>query len=626
MFTTRPEIVGTFGVAASTHWIASQVAMGALERGGNAFDAAVTAAFVLHVVEPHLNGPGGECAILYWNESHRHARYVDGQGWAPAAATPSEFRRRGLELVPGIGLLPAAVPGAVPAWLTLLAQQGTFTLVQALSPAIGYASKGFPVALRLAEGLMAVRELFLAHWHSSAATWLVDAKVPRPGSLHRLPQLADTYRRLIVEAEQRGISRVGAIEAAIDIWQRGFVAREIDRFSRISAVRDSSGEAHIGLLRFDDMAEWRVATDAPAQTDFDRYTILKGGFGSQGPTMLQQFALLRHAGLGRFDSESSAFIHHVAEAAKLSFADRLAWYGRAPGADELAQAALLSDGYAAQRWASLNLAGAASELTAGSPLGRAPILPDLSAAERTARNADMRFGVGEPTFAKLSPTSQWVDREIFVGDTCHIDVIDREGNMVSATPSGGWMSSSPTILELGFALGTRLQSTWLDEGLPNTLTPRIAPMHTLSPSLALRDGEPYLAFGTPGGDQQDQWATTFFLHHALHGLNLQQAIDCPAWHVTHYPSSFWPRLQRLNKLTVESRFGDDVIGQLQSLGHNVEIGEPWSEGRLTACSRKRDRRGRLVLRAGANPRGMQGYAVGRYSAVRNIGDRRRAEE
>ena len=230
---------------------------------------------------------------------------------------------------------------------------------------------------------------------------------------------------------------------------------------------------------------------------------------------------------------------------------------------------------------------------------------------RTLLTADTRFGIGEPTFAALPPVSEWAEREVFVGDTCHIDVIDKHGNMVAVTPSGGWLSSSPVILALGFAINTRLQMTWLDDGLPNTVTPGVAPCTTLSPSLALRDGEPYMVFGTPGGDQQDQWSSAFFLRHAVHGMNLQEAIDAPAWHVDHSPSSFWPRQTVLNRLTIESRFSVEVLNELRAAGHDVEVGEPWSASRLSACSRHRDAQGRLVLRAAANPRGMQGYAVGR---------------
>ena len=291
-------------------------------------------------------------------------------------------------------------------------------------------------------------------------------------------------------------------------------------------------------------------------------------------------------------------------------ADRLAWYGVAPGASATEQRALLSDNYLLQRWQSVG-DKASQLLQPGSPNGCSPRLPDLDVSRRTLLMADTRFGIGEPTFAALPPLSQWLEREVFVGDTCHIDVIDRHGNMVAATPSGGWLSSSPVVPALGFAINTRLQMTWLDQGLPNTLSPGVAPCTTLSPSLALKDGEPYMVFGTPGGDQQDQWSTAFFLRHAVHDMNLQEAIDAPAWHVDHSPSSFWPRQTVLNRLSLESRFSPTVIGELRAAGHDVREAEPWSESRMSACSRSRDPQGRLVLRAAANPRGMQGYAVGR---------------
>lgn len=611
MFTTRPEIVGTFGVAASTHWLASQTAMGVLERGGNAFDAAVAGGFVLQVVEPHLNGAGGEAPILLWDQKRGCVQAIRGQGCAPAAASPTAFKAMGFEQVPGIGLLPATVPAAFSAWMTMLLEHGTWSLADVLAPAIQYARDGFPLVPRISQAILAVRELFLQHWPSSAAVWLPQGKVPQPGTLFRQPALAAMYGRLLEQAQREGDSRTGVIQAAVRIWQTGFVAREIDQYCRSEPVRDTSGENHKGLLTLDDMARWQCVTEEPVSIDFGRYTVAKCGFWSQGPALLQQLGMLRHAGLEQHPPETAGFVHRIAEAAKLALADRFAWYGVAqPGCAE-AQRALLSDAYLRERWALVDPARASAELRPGSPLGRAPTLPDLHVAERTLREADIRFGVGEPTFAALPPVAQWADREIFVGDTCHIDVIDRQGNMVAATPSGGWLSSSPVIPALGFALNTRLQMTWLDEGLPNTLTPGVAPCTTLSPSLALRDGEPYMVFGTPGGDQQDQWSTAFFLRHAVHGMNLQEAIDAPAWHVNHAPSSFWPRQTTLNTLTVESRFSPEVIAELRAAGHGVKIGDPWSEGRMSACTRERDSRGQLVFKAGANPRGMQGYAVGR---------------
>ncbi|MFM8576703.1 MAG: gamma-glutamyltransferase family protein, partial [Limnohabitans sp.] len=574
-FTTRPEIVGTQGVAASTHWLASQTAMGVLERGGNAFDAAVAGGFVLQVVEPHLNGPGGEVPLLLWSERERRMLSVCGQGAAPAEATPEAFRRLGLEQVPGIGLLPATVPGAFGTWLTLLRDHGTWSLADVLAPAIGYAREGFPLVPRIVQAIYAVQALFREQWTSSAAVWLPDGRVPAPGSMFRLPQVADTYERILRTAQAESTTRTGVIDAALHAWYQGFVARDIDHFYRHEQVQDTSGGRNRGLLRYDDLAQWAPTVEAPLTMDFGRYTLAKCGFWSQGPSLLQQVGMLRHADLQQHAPHTAGFVHRIAEAAKLALADRLAWYGVAPGDWTQARQALLSDDYLRARWAEVG-ASASSELRAGAPAGLSPRLPDLDVTRRSLLNADTRFGIGEPTFAALPPLSEWLEKEVFVGDTCHIDVIDRQGNMVSATPSGGWLSSSPVIPSLGFSLNTRLQMTWLDEGLPGTLNPGVPPCTTLSPSMALRDGEPYMAFGTPGGDQQDQWSTAFFMRHAVHGMNLQEAIDAPAWHVDHFPASFWPRQTTLHRLTLESRFGEAVIDELRAAGHDVKVGEPWS--------------------------------------------------
>jgi gamma-glutamyltranspeptidase / glutathione hydrolase len=607
-FTTRPEIRGTFGVAASTHWIASQVAMGALERGGNAFDAAVAAGFVLQILEPHLNGPGGEVPILLWSAREKRMRVICGQGCAPRLADAATFRRMGVDLVPGIGLLPATVPGAFGAWLTLLRDYGTWSLADVLRPTIEYARNGFPLVARAVQALVHVRPLF-EEWTSSANVWLPGGRVPRPLETITLPATAATYERICEEAQRASADRAGQIDAAIGLWYRGFVARAIDRYYTNEAVRDTTGERNRGLLRYDDLARWQARYEEPATMEFGRYTVAKCGVWSQGPVLLQQLAILAHLGVGDHEPDSAEFVHRVAEAAKLAMADRLAWYGD-PDFVDVPMAALLSRDYAAQR-AALIGAQASGELRPGGVAGRTARLPALDAATRTLARSDTRFGIGEPTFAELPPVAEWAEHELFVGDTCHVDVIDRDGNMASATPSGGWLSSSPVIPELGFSLNTRLQMTWLDDGVPGQVAPGKRPNSTLSPSMALRDGEPYMAFGTPGGDQQDQWQAIFFLRHALHGMNLQQAIDYPSWHINHFPASFWPRETTLNKVTLESRFPKATIEGLRERGHQVVVGEPWSEGRLTACARERDGAGRWILKAGANARGMQGYAVGR---------------
>ncbi len=607
-FTTRPEIRGTFGVASSTHWLASQVAMSVLERGGNAFDAAVAGGFTLQIVEPHLNGPGGEVPILFWSENEGRMRALCGQGPAPALATPAYFRGLGLDLVPGIGLLPATVPGAFGAWLTLLRDYGTWELADVLRPAIDYARNGFPMVPRITQAILAVQALFRGEWTSSAAVWLPDGRVPAPDALMRTPAIAATYTRILDEAHAASPDRRGRIDAALDVWYRGFVADEIDHFYTHETVRDTTGQRNRGLLRKSDLANWRARYDDPVTVQYGRYTVAKCGVWSQGPAHLQQLALLRHRGVDTLDPCSAPFVHRVAEAAKLAFADRAAWYGD-PDFTDVPLADLLSDDYARARAAGIG-PRASDALRPGSPGGRAPRLPDLDAAVRTLAASDTRFGVGEPTFAALPPVAEWAAREIFVGDTCQIDVIDRDGNMVAATPSGGWLSSSPVVTGLGFPLTTRLQMTWLDEGVPGQLQPGKRPNTTLSPGLVLRDGQPYMAFGTPGGDQQDQWTVAFFLRHAM-GMNLQEAIEAPSWHIDHFPGSFWPRALTLNRLTVEARMPEATLQALRDAGHDVRVGPDWSEGRISACTREPAAGGGLLLRAGANPRGMQGYAVGR---------------
>jgi gamma-glutamyltranspeptidase/glutathione hydrolase len=324
---------------------------------------------------------------------------------------------------------------------------------------------------------------------------------------------------------------------------------------------------------------------------------------------LQQLTILRNAELQRYAPDSFEFVHHVAEAAKLALADRMVWLGD-PDFVDVPLATMLSSDYGKQRFSQI-AAQASIALRPGQPDGRQPAMPDLALGERILAISDTRYGIGEPTFAALPPVREWADKEIFVGDTCHLSVIDQQGNMVSATPSGGWLSSSPVIPELGFSINTRLQMTWIDDGLASQLQPEKRPTTTLSPSMALKDGKPYMAFGTPGGDQQDQWTLIFFLRHALYGMNLQEAIEAPSWHLDHYPSSFWPRTTTLNRMTVEARMPEKTIEQLKQAGHEVKVGAAWSEGRLSACTRELGPHGQLILRAGANPRGVQGYAVGR---------------
>ncbi len=557
-FTTRPELRGTFGMVASTHWLASAAGMSVLERGGNAFDAAVATGFTLQVVEPHLNGPGGEVPAVFWSVDRGEPLVLCGQGVAPRAATIDRFRELGHDLIPGAGVLAACVPGAFGGWLTLLRDFGTWRLEDVLAFAIGYADEGFPVV----EGMRMVieREMeLLETWPASRELYLPP---PEVGTRFRSPTLAATYRRIVDEAS--GGSRADEIERARQAFYTGFVAEEIHRFC----------EAEGGLLTGDDLASWEATVEPAATHDYRGITVCKTGPWGSGPVALQQLALLEAFDL-RSLSEAE-LVHLVTECAKLSFADRDALYGDADVPLDM----LLSPGYNDERRQLLGQE-ASSEQRPG--LGRlpAPVVPSNTVLQ----------GAGEPTR----------------GDTVHLDVVDRWGNMISATPSGGWLQSSPVIRSLGWPLGTRAQMFWLEDGLPSSLRPGARPRTTLSPGLALREGEPWLAWGTPGGDQQEQWALHVFLRHVDRGMNLQEAIDAPEYHTDHLISSFYPRGFEERSLSVEGRFGEDVVDELRGRGHEVTVWPDWSLGRVTAVGRDPDG----MLKAGANPRAMQGYAAGR---------------
>ena len=367
-FTTRPEVRGTFGVVASTHWIASAVGMSVLEKGGNAFDAAAAAGFTLQVVEPHLNGPLGEAPMLVWSEASRRCDIICGQGVAPAAATIGRFRDLGLDLIPGTGLLAACVPGAFGAWVRLLRDYGTMPLAEILDPAIGYAEKGYPAVGRIGDTIATVAELFRREWPSSAAVYLPNGAPPAPGRLFRNPALAATYRRVLAEAGGGG--REGQIERARTTWYKGFVAEAIDRFCRREKVFDSSGRSHSGLLTGDDMARWDVPVEVPLTFDYRGYTVAKGGPWSQGPVLLQQLALLEGFDLDDLDPLGPDFVHVVVECAKLAFADREAWYGD-PAYVDVPMRILLGAAYNDAR-RKLITKHASLDLRPGIPEGRTP--------------------------------------------------------------------------------------------------------------------------------------------------------------------------------------------------------------------------------------------------------------
>ncbi|MCC6304377.1 MAG: gamma-glutamyltransferase, partial [Rhodobacteraceae bacterium] len=470
----------------------------------------------------------------------------------------------------------------------------------ALEPAILLAEEGHPLLPRAARAIAALAPFLAAEWPSSATLWLPGGAPPAPGARFRNPLLAATWRRILAEAEGSG-GREAEIEAARAAFYRGFVAEAIGRFLATAEVADASGARHRGVLEADDMARWEARFEAPVAARHGDWTLYKTGPWGQGPVLHQTVGLALAAGILGEDPQGAHFVHIATEAVKLAFADREAYYGDAPEA-LAALPQLLDPAYARARAGLIGEAAALDQRP-----GRLPGLAHLAdaAVRRAARGgaagapaAAAAMGLGEPTMAHLRP------RE---GDTCHLDVIDRWGNVIAATPSGGWLQSSPAIPGLGFALNSRAQMFWLEEGQPASLAPGRRPRTTLTPSLAVRDDGTALAFGTPGGDQQDQWQAVFFLRLLAGAGDLQAALDAPLFHSAHFQGSFAPRRADPGKLVIEPGWGAEVLAALAARGHLLEVTPPWAIGRLTAAARGRDG----ILRAAASPRLMQAYAIGR---------------
>ncbi|EBA18144.1 gamma-glutamyltranspeptidase [Roseobacter sp. SK209-2-6] len=593
-FTTRPEIRGRFGVATSTHWIASAAGFGILERGGNAFDAAVAAGLVLQVVEPHLNGPAGDLPAIFFSATTGKTQVLAAQGPAPAGATIEHYKSLGLELIPGSGLLSTVIPGAFDGWMLMLRDHGSLPLAEIMEPAITYARDGHPLLPRVAATIAGLQDYFETEWPSSAETWCPDGKAPAANSTFQNPDLAQTYQRLVDIASAAGTDRKVQIEAARQAWSQGFVAEAIGDYLDHAEVHDVSGQKHRAVLNREDLAGWSATYEAPLSYDYHGWTVHKTQSWSQGPVLLQALAILKHFDLAAMDPLGAEFTHTVIEAIKLAYADREAYYGD-PAQSTVPIEVLLSDSYNAERAALIS-----GQASLEQRPGRVDGFEHLAEAyiERAARD----FGVSdappqEPTMAHLTEKR---------GDTVHLDVIDRWGNMVSATPSGGWLQSNPVIPGLGFPLNSRAQMFWLEDGLPSSLAPGRRPRTTLTPSLAEKDGT-RLVFGTPGGDQQDQWQLIWFLRFVHHGLDLQHGMDAPLFHSMHFQSSFYPRAALPGEMMIEQAVGQAVVEDLRARGHIVTVAEDWSVGRLTAALRHSDG----SLQAAATPRLMQAYAVGR---------------
>jgi len=573
-------IMATHGVVTAGHYLAAEAGMQMLRRGGNAMDAAAAVGFALAVLKPHQNGIAGEVPILGFDAAGGQPFAVSGNGVAPRAATIDYFREQKIELIPGDGFLPAIVPPAVDTWVLLLSRFGTMRLRDVLSPAIEYADSGFAMYDSLRAALAGCNEVFANEWPSSAAKFLPDGQPPALGAIWRQPQWAATFKTLI-DSEAGEHDRESGLRAARDRFYKGDVAETIVRFARSTPCKDATGRTHTALLSLDDFAAYHAKIEQPVAARYRGIDVLKCSSWTQGPVLLQMLALLEGFDLSAMGHNSAEYIHTVTEAMKLAFADREFYYGD-PDFVEVPFDRLLSRGYAAERRVLIDAQRASMELRPGGSPGLQP---------RSVLEVNARFAEGR------GPAN---------GDTTKLEVIDAAGNVVSATQSGGWLMTSPVVPGLGFPLGTRGQMFSLQPGHPNALVPGKRPRTTLTPSLAMRDGKPWLAFGSPGGDMQDQWALQAFLNVVEFGMSLQEAVEAPTFWTLHAPSSFYPRSAELGVLCLEGRISGRAREQLATRGHLVRPAGAWAGGNTLAASVERDG----VLCAAASPRLDPAYAVG----------------
>jgi gamma-glutamyltranspeptidase/glutathione hydrolase len=579
---TRPVVMGTHGMAASGHPLAARAGVKMLEQGGNAIDAGVAQVFAQAVLEFNLFGFGGECPILIYSAKDQKVHAISGQGRAPRAATIEWFRKNNIELIPEDGFLPATTPAVLDALVLALDRFGTMTLAQVMQPALELARDGFPMYPGFRGSIRSIEKRLREEWPSSAKVFMPGGKIPEVGDVFVQKDLARTYQRIVeVETKNRRKGRSAAMRAARDFFYKGDIARELVRYQREFKTRDSNGFVSAGLFSEEDLATYQGRIEEPAHVNYRGIEVYKLPFWSQGPVLLEMLNLLEGYDLKALKHNSADYVHVVAEAGKLAYADREHYYAD-PDFVKVPSRGLLSKEYAAGRRKLIDMARASMDMRPGDPF---PF-----------------EGVKLTQF--LPPSIQFRPGE---KGTTGTRAADAAGNLFSATPSGGWFRTSPILEGLGFVLSTRGQIFWLDPSKANRLEPGKRPRTTLTPSLALKDGKPFLAFGTPGGDEQDQVNLQFFFNVVEFGMDIQDAIDAPNFQIAHFPSSFFPRKASPGEIGVEGRFAPATLEELTRRGHIVKVEPEWSGGDETAILYDASRK---VIFGAASPRREKSYALG----------------
>jgi gamma-glutamyltranspeptidase / glutathione hydrolase len=581
----RPPVMGRNGGVSAGHPLTTAAAFEILARGGNAFDAGVAALLVGGVVEQDLYSLGGEALVLVYPRNAGKVVAVVGQGWAPEGATIDRYVAQGKTLN-GKGLDPAVVPGALHAALTVLDQWGTMSFETVAARAIEYAQQGFPLRPRTVAAIRR-NEKFIQDWPENQRYWLKpDGAMYRPGETIEFPTLARTLTRM-VEAERahKGEGRSAGIVAARDRFYKGDIADEMVGFLK---HQDTPFELA-------DFAEFFARVEQPSMTIYRGYEVYKHTFGGQGPALLEALNILENFDLASMKLNSAEYLHTVVEALKLAYADRDTYYGdpafvRVPGEG------LLSKAYAKERAKLIDPKSASRAFVAGNPL---PF--DAHVKEWNYWVANIA-DVGKSTGPLPDPEPVSGAQK----DTTHIAIIDHDGNIFDSTPSGGWIGGAVILGDTGIGMSVRGEQFWLDKTRAAQLRPRARPRYTLTPSIVLRDGQPFMALGSPGGDNQEQTILQAFLDIVEFWPdwypNLHEAFEWPRVQTLHFYGSFWPHNSGFNKLNVEGNIPDAVYNDLQARGHDVArirafgmngcatavLIDPATNNRIAGADRRRD--------------------------------------
>lgn len=585
---TRPVVMGTHGAVACGHYLAAELGVNIMRQGGNAIDAGVAMVLAESLLEFQSFGFGGEVPTLIYSADQKKVYEVNGNMTAPKAANIKWFKEHGYNMIPDDCFMPAGVCAVLDALVQMLDRFGTMSFAKIAEPAIEFGDSGFPMYLAQQTTIKLCEKKFSEVWPTSGAALLPNGKVPQVGEIYRNPTWANTIKRL-VDAEKLSLKKGGqrhdALMAVRDYFYKGPIAQEIVKFQKENKFIDAEGKTNYGLLTLDDFAQYQCKIGEPVCANYRGYDVYKCGPWTQGPVFLQQLKILEGFDLKAMGHNSLEYIHTWIEAAKLAHADKEKYYGD-PDFVYVPIKGLISKEYADQRRKLIDAANASQELRPGNPY------PYDTHPEN------------QPDDLNLDPS----DKMIQDHGTTGTRVIDAQGNMFSATPSGGWFHMSPIIPSLGFCLGTRAQMFYLQDGLAKSLQGGKRPSTSLTPTIVLKDGKPLMAFGMPGGDLQDQGTLSSFLNIVDFDMDLQAAINAPKFWTRHFPSLFYPHEAKPANLTIEKRLAnlDPNVAALTKKGHNVELSEPWTGDNTMICMIDHKHK---VIKAAASPRFTRSYAL-----------------